>query len=340
MSRLLPPPLTCSVPNGRHNLKPKHLCSVFLCVPHGHCLLSLCLAMSCILALPTRRVCFPCCKKLSRPLPATASASPSPPVYLLLGCQSSVLYAIPSIPVPPALSLCLCPRALSHLHSTSRPPLPSSHTLPHSKSPVSHTSSSTLSPAASFPQPVTFTHPISETLKRLQVSKLDTCDFSAGRFLAIKEALAPFLKSCGFRDSLVQWLPAVGPSGENLVTPPQVTQCSSLRCPPPNSSPCFLCPVFPTTPESRARLVQDPRLSEWWNGDTLVGAIDKFSPCERLTNKPLRLPISEITKSRSLGGDAVSGKMASGALIPGMQVMVQPGGQVAPRQLLSYPRGR
>ncbi|KAK9840911.1 hypothetical protein WJX81_000017 [Elliptochloris bilobata] len=48
------------------------------------------------------------------------------------------------------------------------------------------------------------------------VSKLDTCGYSQERFDAIRAALAPFLRTCGFRDSQVQWLPAVGPAGENL----------------------------------------------------------------------------------------------------------------------------
>ena len=49
------------------------------------------------------------------------------------------------------------------------------------------------------------------------VSKLDTCHFSEQRFQEIQAQLAPFLKQCGFRPSAVQWLPAVGPSGQNLV---------------------------------------------------------------------------------------------------------------------------
>ena len=35
-----------------------------------------------------------------------------------------------------------------------------------------------------------------------------------------RSVLGPFLRSCGFRDSMVQWLPAAAPSGQNLVSPP------------------------------------------------------------------------------------------------------------------------
>ena len=66
------------------------------------------------------------------------------------------------------------------------------------------------------------------------MSKLDTCDFSPERFLAIKEALGPYLRTCGFKDSAVQWLPAVGPSGEK---PRQAATGEECRRPPPPPSP-------------------------------------------------------------------------------------------------------
>jgi translation elongation factor EF-1alpha len=61
----------------------------------------------------------------------------------------------------------------------------------------------------------------------MQVSKLDTCEFSSERFLGIKAALEPFLRTCGFKEGSVQWLPAVGPTGENLVKPAEVCRHNS-----------------------------------------------------------------------------------------------------------------
>ena len=58
------------------------------------------------------------------------------------------------------------------------------------------------------------------------VSKLDTCHFSQQRFADIQAALLPFLKGCGFRPAAVQWLPAVGPTGQNLVKAPTEAQLS------------------------------------------------------------------------------------------------------------------
>jgi len=56
--------------------------------------------------------------------------------------------------------------------------------------------------------------------------------------------LEPFLKACGFRDTAIQWLPAVGPTGQNLV-------------------------ASPTQPE----------LARWWRGPTVVGAVDRCVRC-------------------------------------------------------------
>ncbi len=69
------------------------------------------------------------------------------------------------------------------------------------------------------------------------------------RFAAIQSQLSPFLASCGFKDSSVQWLPAIGPTGDNLTQPP----------------------------------AQDSGLGSWWQGPTLVQAIDTFKSRERLT---------------------------------------------------------
>lgn len=76
----------------------------------------------------------------------------------------------------------------------------------------------------------------------------------------------------------VQWLPAVGPAGENLVRAPE-----------------------------------EPRLAAWWRGPCVLGAIDAFGPPARNVARPLRLPVAEVGKG-ARGGTAVSGKLEAGAL--------------------------
>ena len=76
----------------------------------------------------------------------------------------------------------------------------------------------------------------------------------------------------------VQWLPAVGPAGENLIRAPA-----------------------------------EPRLAAWWRGPCVLDAIDAFAPPARNVARPLRLPVAEVGKG-ARGGTAVSGKLEAGAL--------------------------
>eukprot|EP00879_Flechtneria_rotunda_P016026 GHRR01016762.1.p1 GENE.GHRR01016762.1~~GHRR01016762.1.p1 ORF type:complete len:694 (+),score=227.63 GHRR01016762.1:236-2317(+) len=124
------------------------------------------------------------------------------------------------------------------------------------------------------------------------ISKLDTCDYSQERYEYIKCQLLPFLKSVGYRESRLQWLPAVGPLGHNLVAKPS-----------------------------------EQLLSSWWQGPTLVEAIDAFTPKLRNTGAPLRLAVHDAYKGRQ-GGLCVGGKLEGGALKPGSKVMVVPGFEV------------
>lgn len=52
------------------------------------------------------------------------------------------------------------------------------------------------------------------------INKLDTVDWSQDRFLEIRSKLGKFLKSAGFRESDVTYIPCSGLTGQNLVTAP------------------------------------------------------------------------------------------------------------------------
>jgi len=122
------------------------------------------------------------------------------------------------------------------------------------------------------------------------VTKLDTCGFDQARFDCIRHSMEPFLKSCGFKESSMQWLPAVGPTGENLVTPPQ-----------------------------------HPALASWYKGPTLAQAIDGFTPPHRLLDRPLRMPVSDVTvKGGNKGTVSVGGKIEGGAMRIGSRIMISP----------------
>lgn len=99
------------------------------------------------------------------------------------------------------------------------------------------------------------------------------------RYEQVKSALLPFLRTSGFRESAVQWLPAVGPTAQNLTGPPA-----------------------------------EPALSSWWPGPpSVVDAIDAFRLAARPTGRPLRMPIADVFKGPR-GGLSIGGKLEGGAL--------------------------
>ncbi|KAI5068030.1 hypothetical protein GOP47_0016375 [Adiantum capillus-veneris] len=123
------------------------------------------------------------------------------------------------------------------------------------------------------------------------VNKMDAVGYSEDRLSAIKATLRPFLRQCGFKDSAIRWIPLSAMENENLVTQPTNEQ-----------------------------------LKSWYNGPSLLEAIDTFEPPLRNVAKPFRLPIAETLKSRTLGQAAVSGKIEGGAIKIGSKVLVMPSG--------------
>eukprot|EP00898_Chlorokybus_atmophyticus_P006570 jgi/Chlat1/6914/Chrsp52S06586 len=106
------------------------------------------------------------------------------------------------------------------------------------------------------------------------INKMDLVQYSQQRYTQIKESLAPFLRQCGFKDSSVRWLPAAGVEGQNLAKPPT-----------------------------------DPRFALWWSGPHLVEAIDTFERPARASHLPLRITVTDVTRSRTLNAAAAGGKI-------------------------------
>ncbi|KAL5711974.1 hypothetical protein ACHQM5_014190 [Ranunculus cassubicifolius] len=126
------------------------------------------------------------------------------------------------------------------------------------------------------------------------INKMDGADYSKERFDFIKGKLSTFLRGCGFRDSLLTWVPLSAMENQNLVTRPS-----------------------------------DIRLSSWYKGPSLLEAIDSIQPPLRDISKPLVMPICELIKPRSVGQIAACGKLESGALKCGLKVLVMPYGDIA-----------
>jgi elongation factor 1 alpha-like protein len=130
------------------------------------------------------------------------------------------------------------------------------------------------------------------------VNKLDTCGWAQERYDAIRAEASPALRAAGWRDAAVTWLPLAGREGVNLSAPVAGT-------------------AHP--------------LASWWRGPSLLGAVDALPPRPPPPPAPLRLPVWDLLSGgvRSLGPNAAGGKLESGALRPGMQVLLQPAGVIA-----------
>ncbi|XP_058097737.1 uncharacterized protein LOC131242843 isoform X2 [Magnolia sinica] len=126
------------------------------------------------------------------------------------------------------------------------------------------------------------------------VNKMDVVEYSKERFDNIKLQLGTFLRLCGFKESLMMWIPLSAMENQNLVA-----------------------------------AASDARLSSWYEGPHLLDAIDSLQPPLRDVSKPLRMPICDVIKSHSLGQVAVNGKLEMGALKNGSKVLVLPSGDSA-----------
>ncbi|CAN6241407.1 unnamed protein product [Urochloa humidicola] len=126
------------------------------------------------------------------------------------------------------------------------------------------------------------------------VNKMDLVEYSKDRFNFVKSQLGIFLRSCGFKDSSVTWVPLSAMANENLVA-----------------------------------AASDTRLLSWYNGNCLLKSIDSLPPPHRDVSRPLRLPICDVIASITLGQVAVCGKVESGGIRTGSKVLVMPSGDLA-----------
>ncbi|KAG0447818.1 hypothetical protein HPP92_028135 [Vanilla planifolia] len=125
------------------------------------------------------------------------------------------------------------------------------------------------------------------------VNKMDAVQYAQERFDYIKFQLSSFLRSCGFKETHITWIPLSAMENQNLVT-----------------------------------LASDVRLI-WYHGVCLLDAIDSLYTPERDVFKPLLLPICDVISSHSLGQIAACGKLEAGAIRQGSKVLVMPSGELA-----------
>ncbi|KAK7318874.1 hypothetical protein RJT34_03581 [Clitoria ternatea] len=121
------------------------------------------------------------------------------------------------------------------------------------------------------------------------VNKMDVVEYSKDRFNFIRQQLGVFLRSCGFKDSSLSWIPMSVMENQNLVASPSNVHFKS-----------------------------------WYGGPYLLDAIDSLQAPTREFSKPLLMPICDVIKSTTLGQISACGKLEAGALRSGSKVLVMP----------------
>jgi len=122
------------------------------------------------------------------------------------------------------------------------------------------------------------------------VNKMDdpTVEWSKDRYDQIVNELSPFLKQVGYNPAVdVTFVPISGIKGLNLKDP----------------MPANVCP--------------------WYKGGSLLQVLDEMKPLDRLTSAPLRIPV--IDKYRDRGATVALGKVESGSVSKGDQLVIMPG---------------
>ncbi|MFX1312742.1 MAG: translation elongation factor EF-1 subunit alpha, partial [Promethearchaeota archaeon] len=119
------------------------------------------------------------------------------------------------------------------------------------------------------------------------VNKADIYDYSEERFNECKESVGDLLKNIGFKLKDVPFVPTSGMAMENLSR-------KSEKMP-------------------------------WYDGPTLIDAIDKFVVPEKPVDKPLRLPIQDSYRIKGTGVVPV-GRVETGVLKKGDQIIIMPTG--------------
>jgi len=122
------------------------------------------------------------------------------------------------------------------------------------------------------------------------VNKMDdpSVNWSEQRYEEVKDGITRLLKMVGYDPSKIHFVPTSGWTGDNLVD-------KSDKMP-------------------------------WYNGPSLLEALDTFELPPKPTDKPLRIPVQEVYTIRGVGTTPV-GKVETGVLRPGDDLVFMPSGE-------------
>jgi len=119
------------------------------------------------------------------------------------------------------------------------------------------------------------------------MNKMDekTVNYSQERYNEIKKELSDYLKKIGYNPDKINFIPISGWTGDNMI--------------------------------------EKSENMKWYNGPSLIEALDTLEPPKRPKDKPLRLPLQDVYKIGGIGTVPV-GRVETGVLKPGMVLTFAP----------------
>lgn len=125
------------------------------------------------------------------------------------------------------------------------------------------------------------------------VNKMDNVGWAQERFDEISRQMSAFLTQAGFQSKNMTFVPCAGLTGENVVAPTKSD----------------------TAP--------------WYHGKTLVDILDSTNASKRAIDRPLRLTVSDVFRGGTNNALSLTGRIESGSLQAGEQILVMPSGEKA-----------
>jgi len=125
----------------------------------------------------------------------------------------------------------------------------------------------------------------------VSVNKMDdkSVNWDKGRYEEIKKEVSEYLKKVGYNPDKIPFVPISGWHGDNMME-----RSDNMK---------------------------------WYEGPTLIEALDKITPPKRPLDKPLRLPLQDVYKISGIGTVPV-GRVETGIIKPNMVVQFAPSGIV------------
>lgn len=125
------------------------------------------------------------------------------------------------------------------------------------------------------------------------VNKMDAVQWDKGRFEEIQQQLSSFLTTAGFQAKNIAFVPCSGVLGDNIT-----------------------------------RRSEDPHAS-WYSDRTLIEELETSEPYTHALHKPLRMTIGDVFRGGVQNPISISGRLDSGSLQVGDNVLTMPSGETS-----------